>query len=208
MADQDNVKEQKDLLGQLEKDDVVVADDKAAEMKENILNDKGGTNYLGLGVHDVVVTAVELVQAKTGTMGIKLFVENEEGKSDVRMWLSSGALPYTIENISRLMVHNADEAKKEEARTAMSNIVSAKELFDTITKTLEARKKAKKPFTAFLSIREDKNGATYTDQKGEERVSLERNLLSYKPKETATQTVAKTTGGEAVPKDDIAEIPF
>ncbi len=123
-------------------------------MKENILNDKGGANYLGIGIHDVTVTAVELVQAKTGTMGIKFLVENGDGKSDVSMWLSEGALPYTIENVSRLMVHNADEDKKDAARNFMSNIVSAKELFNTLQETLKVRGE-KKPFACFLSIRED-----------------------------------------------------
>jgi hypothetical protein len=209
MADQDNVAEQTDLFGQLEKNDVTVEKDAAEKMKDNILNDKGGANYLGIGVHEVTVTAVELVQAKTGTMGMKFLVENADGKSDVSMWLSEGALPYTIENVSRLMVHNAPEDKKDEARTFMSNIVSAKELFTTVQQTLQVRG-AKKPFVAFLSIREDRNGATYKDKDGNDKPSLERNLLSYRPKETAVQSTVKTTGGELVTGDDldINNLPF
>ena len=219
MADQTDEKakaaEQKDLFGQLEKNDVKV-DKKAAEtMKENILNDKGGANYLGIGIHDVVVTAVELVEAKTGTMGIKFLVENADGRSDVTMWLSEGALPYTIENVSRLMVHNAPEAKKDEARNYMSNIMSAKELFTTVVETLKAREKTKSPFVAHLSIREDRNGATYVNKDGETKPSLERNLLSYRPKETAVQAVTTAMGGGEleVPTDtegkpDISNLPF
>lgn len=201
--------EQTDLFGALEKNDVKVADDAAEKMKENILNDKGGSNYLGIGIHDVTVTAVELVQAKTGTMGMKFLVENENGKSDVSMWLSEGALPYTIENVSRLMVHNAAEEKKAEARTFMSNIVSAKTLFETVQETLKVRGD-KKPFMAFLSIREDRNGATYKDKDGNEKPSLERNLLSYRPKETQVQSTVKATGGELVSNDDlnINNLPF
>ena len=209
MADQDNAKEQTDLFGELEKNDVKVADDAAAKMKENILSDKGSGSYLGIGVHEVVVTAVELVQAKTGTMGIKFLVENADGKSDVSMWLSEGALPYTIENVSRLMVHNAAEDKKAEARTFMSNIVSAKTLFETVQETLKVRGD-KKPFVAFLSIREDRNGATYKDKDGNEKPSLERNLLSYRPKETVVQSTVKAVGGELVSNDDlnINNLPF
>lgn len=210
MADQDNAQEQKDLFGELEKNDVKVDKKKAEEMKENILNDKGGGNYLGVGVHDVVVTAVELVQAKTGTMGIKFLVENADGRSDVSMWLSEAALPYTIENVSRLMVHNAAKDKKDEARNFMSNIVSAKELYETIVQTLEARKKTKAPFQCWLSIREDRNGATYKDKDGVEKPSLERNLLSYRPKETPVQAAVQTTGGEVVTEDElnINNLPF
>lgn len=214
MADQDNAKEQKDLLGQLEKNDVKVDKEAAEKMKDNIINDKGGGSYLGLGVHDVAVSGVELTQARTGTMGIKFSVENEDGKSDVTMWLSEGALPYTIENISRLVVHNAEADKKDAARNMMSNIVSAKELFSKVQEILATLEKKKTPFTCYLSIREAKDGSTYTDKNGEEKASLERNLLSYRPKETPTQSVAKATGGEAiVPTDkngkpDISGLPF
>ena len=207
MADQNNELSQTDLFNQLEKEDVKVAKDAAAAMKDNILNDKGSVNYLGLGVHDVTVTSVELAQAKTGTLGIKFNVENADGRSDVTMWLSEAALPYTIENVSRLMVHNAAEAKKEEARIYMANIVSAKDLFKTIQDTLKVRTD-KNPFTAYLSIREDQSGRTYTDKNGEEKVSLTRNLLSYRPKETAVQSVAQVTGGEAVSKDVLGDLPF
>lgn len=205
--------EQKDLFGELEKNDVKVADDAAEKMKENILNDKGGANYLGIGVHEVVVTAVELTKASTGTLGMKLLVENDEGRSDVTMWLSENALPYTIENMSRLMVHNAlTDEKKEKARVHMSNITSAKELFDLVQQTLVVREKEKLPFQAFLSIREDQTGRTYEDKDGNVKPSLVRNLLSYRPKETQTQAAVKATGGTVVAdgedKIDLSELPF
>lgn len=206
MAQSEEEKLQASLFGELEKNDVTVADDTAEKMKENILNDKGGQNYLGLGVHEVVVTSVELAKASTGTIGIKFNVENDEGRSDVTMWLSEAALPYTIENVSRLMVHNAPEDKKTDARNYMSNITSAKSLYGTVVEALKTREKLKKPFAAFLSIREDQNGRTYTNKDGDVKPSLVRNLLSYKPKETPTQTVAKETGGEVLPPD--TDIPF
>lgn len=201
--------EQKDLFGELEKSDVKVADDAAETMKQNILNDKGGANYLGIGVHEVEVTSVELAKASTGTLGIKFNVENEDGRSDVTMWLSEAALPYTIENVSRLMVHNAlTDEKKEKARVHMSNITSAKELFELVQQTMVVRVKEKLPFQAFLSIREDQSGRTYTDKNGEEKPSLVRNLLSYKPKETTTQSAVKATGGEVVAPGALGDLPF
>jgi len=210
--DKDAAKEQKGLFDKLEKNDVKVADDKAKEMKENIINNKGGANYLGIGIHEVTVTAVELREASTGTMGIKFLVENQEGRSDASMWLSEGALPYTIENVSRLMVHNAKEENKDKARTHMSNIASAKELFDTVKQTIDERAKGKtEPFTCYLSIRESKNGDTYTNKDGEVKPSIERNLLSYKPKASAAQNVAKAVGGaEVVPEDELNmnDLPF
>ncbi|CAN5655001.1 hypothetical protein BH23PAT2_BH23PAT2_07750 [soil metagenome] len=207
MAQTEDEKQQTDLFGELEKNDVTVPKDAAEVMKENILNDKGGANYLGIGVHDVVVISVELVQAKTGTMGIKFNVENGDGKSDVSMWLSEGALPYTIENVSRLMVHNAAEDKKDAARNMMSNIVSAKELFNILKETIKVREEKKLPFACYLSIREDQSGRTYKDKNGDEKPSLDRNLLSYKPKQTAVQSVVQATGGTLLDANG-AELPF
>lgn len=199
--------EQKDLFGELEKSDVKVADDAAEQMKQNILNDKGGANYLGIGVHEVVVTSVELTKAKTGTLGMLFNVENADGVGRVTMWLSEAALPYTIENVSRLMVHNAADDKKDAARNHMSNIVSAKDLYEVVVETLKVRGE-KLPFRAFLSIRERADGSTYTDKNGVERPSTESNLLSYKPKETATQAAVAATGGEPLPKDALEGLPF
>lgn len=210
MADKEAEVSQADLFGQLEKSDVTVDKKKAEEMKENILNDKGAANYLGIGVHDVTVTSVELTQAKTGTLGIKFNVENADGKNDVTMWLSEAALPYTIENVSRLMVHNAQPKNKDAARNHMSNIVSAKELFETVKQTIEERQgKGKVPFQCWLSVREARDGSTYTNSQGEEKPSLERNLLSYAPKATATQAAVQATGGEIVTdKDTLEGLPF
>jgi hypothetical protein len=200
---------QTDLFGQLEKNDVTVSKDAVETMKENILNDKGSVSYLGIGVHEVVVTSVELVKASTGTLGVQFNVENEDGQGRAKMWLSEAALPYTIENVSRLMVHNAPEDKKDEARNFMSNIVSAKELVNTVVEALKAREKLKKPFMAFLSIRERADGSTYTDKNGVDRPSTESNLLSYRPKETPVQTVTKTMGGTLEANDlDLNKLPF
>jgi len=199
---------QADLFSQLEKDNVTVDKSTAEVMKEKILSDTGSKNYLGIGVHDVVVKSVELTQAKTGTLGLQFNVENEDGQGRHKLWLSENALPYTIENISRLMVHNAADDKKDAARNHMSNIVSAKELFETVAETIKVRG-TKLPFKAFLSIREAKDGSTYTDKNGVERPSTESNLLSYRPKETAVQSAVQATGGDVVvDKDVLGNLPF
>lgn len=193
---------QADLFGELEKNDVKVDKKKAEEMKESILNDKGSVSYLGVGVHEVFIQTIELVQAKTGTLGMKFTVENDEGKNDVTMWLSEAALPYTIENVSRLVVHAAEPEKKDAARNYMSTVISAKELFTVAQeKLIQAQ--------CWLSVREAQDGSTYTNKNGEEKPSLERRLLSWKPKETATQSVAKATGGEVTAdKDILGNLPF
>lgn len=195
---------QKELLKELGDNDVKVAKDAAVKMKENILNDNNG-NWLGLGVHEVSVDKVELTRAKSGILGMEFTVSNADGKATVTMWLSEAALPYTIENCSRLVVHNAEQDKKDSARNFMSNILSAKELFDTMVKMLEQRKKAGKEFACWASIRESKT-QTYVNKEGNTVPSIERSLLSFKPKEDAKAVATEMLdNSEDV---DLSEIPF
>ena len=195
--------DQKDLLGQLEKNDVTIGKDAAKKMKEEIMAANSGKQWLGLGVHEVFIQTVELTQAKTGTMGIKFGVENEEGQGEVTMWLSEGALPYTIKNVSALVVHSVDDDKKKDnAKKFMANVVSAKGLFNVASDKLGQAQ-------CWLSVRESKSGNTYTDKNGEEKPSLDRNLLSYAPKATQVQEVATTIGGAIVTdKDTLEDLPF
>lgn len=195
---------QKELLKELENNDVKVAKDKVAKMKENIMK-SGNGQWLGLGIHEVTVDKIELFRANTGTLGMKFIVSNADGKATVTMWLSQAALPYTIENCSRLVVHNAEQDKKDSARNFMSNILSSKELFDIMTKMIDQRKKAKKEFTCWLSIKESKT-ETHTNDKGEEVPNKEYSLLGYKPKEDAKATVEEMLDdSEDV---DLSEVPF
>lgn len=201
MAKNEEEKLQADLLDELKTTDITVNKDKAADMKENILKDKGGGSYLSIGIHEVLIQSIELFKANSGTLGIKFNVENPDGKADATFWLSEAALPYTIENVSRLVVHNTAEEKKAEARNFMSNIVSAKELFEVAQAKLVDG-------VAILSVRESKT-QTYTDKNGEVKPSLEKNLLSYKPKADTQQTVAKEMGGGApVDEKTKLDIPF
>lgn len=202
MAQTEEEKLQASLFGELEKNDVKVEGDAAKQMKENIENDRGAGSYLGLGVHEVFVQKISLVKANSGTLGMRVDVENADGKSDVTFWLSEAALPYTIENVSRLVVHNTAEDKKEAARTYMSNIVSAKEI-------LAVAKEKLIDGVGYLSIKESKT-QTYTDTKtGEIKPSLERNLTAWKPKEDTQQTAAKAMGGGTpVSEETKSEIPF
>lgn len=208
--DKQKAAEQTDLFGKLEETNVAVPKDKAEAMKENILKDRGG-RYLGVGVHEVEVTSVELSEAKTGTLGLKFNVENEDGQGNDTFWLSEAALPYTIENVSRIVVHNAPENKKAEAKNFFANIMSAKELVVAVQEFLEQAAKKKTPFVAFLQIKESPD-RTYTDKNGEEKPSLERQLLSYKPTQTTTEKVSQQMGGGeeiTVPAGtDINKLPF
>lgn len=194
--------EQANLFGELEKSDVKVSGEAAEKMKDNIVNDRGASNYLGLGVHEVFVKSVELVKANSGTLGMQINVENADGLGRATFWLSEAALPYTIENVSRLVVHNTAEDKKAAARTFMANITSPKEIFNVAKEKLDGG-------VAYLSIKESKT-QTYTDKKtGEIKPSLETNLTSWKPKEDVQQSATKAMGGGApLSEAEKSEIPF
>jgi hypothetical protein len=202
MAQTEEEKLQASLFAQLEKEDVKVSGEAAEKMKENIEKASTGQAWLGLGVHDVFIQSIELTQAKTGTLGLKFTVHNDEGQAEVTKWLSEGALPYTIENVSRLVVHNTPEEKKAEARNFMSNVVSAKDLVAIAKEKLIEG-------VAVLQVREARDGSTYTNKDGEEKPSIERDLLSYKPKETKEQQVANlvSRSKEATPAEKL-DIPF
>lgn len=194
----EEAKLQKDLEAQLATSDVKVDSNATEKMKENILKSGSGEPWLGLGVHDVKITSVELRQAKTGTLGMNISVANDDGKNEVTMWLSERALPYTIENVSQIGVHNTPELKRAELRNAMINVTSAKEVYDI----------AKAKFVGFqcwLSVTESKTN-TYVDKNGETKPSIDRRLTGYKPKDTASQRISKEMGGgEAV---NVADLPF
>jgi len=194
----DEAKLQKQLEDALAKSDVKVAGDAADKMKENILKARDGMPWLGVGVHTVTITNVELTQAKTGTLGVKFTVTNSEGKNEVTKWLSEGALPYTIENLSAIAVHNAPEDKKADIRNAMTNVNGAKQVYDI----------AKAKFVGYqcwLSVKESTT-QTYTDKNGVERPSQEKNILSYQPKETPAQYAAKVEDGSN--PVDLSALPF
>lgn len=196
------------LFDELEKSDVKVSGEAAEKMQENIKNDRGNQPYLGVGSHNVVVSSVELIKANSGTLGMKFNVENSDGRGNATMWLSEAALPYTIENVSRLMVHNAPEGKKDEVRVFMANVNSAKEIFSIVAETLKTRAKKNLAFEAVLNVTEDKSGRTYTNAQGEVKPSLNSSIQTWHPKETVVEKVIETTGGTKVDDKDGVEIPF
>lgn len=193
---------QASLFAELEKADVKVSGDAAEKMKENIVSARDGGSFLGVGIHDVFINSIELIKANSGTLGMRLNVENEDGKNDATFWLSEAALPYTIENVSRLIVHNTPVDKKTDARTFMSNIVSAKQL-------LEVAKEKLIGGVGVLVISESKT-QTYTNTTtGEIKPSLEKSLQTWKPKADAQQAAAAVVGGGAVIDEKTKlDIPF
>lgn len=194
----------KELEAELAKDTTKVSGDKAQEMKENIMNADEGKPWLGVGVHDVEINGIKLVKSSKGTLGMAFAVSNEDGQNDVTMWLSEGALPYTIQNVSRLIVHNEEgEEAKFNAKEGMTKVETAQMVYKVAQTKLIGKK-------AFLSVKESET-QTYINKAGEEKSSLEKNLLSYKPK-VEVQSIAKAQVASGTINDngeiDLSELPF
>lgn len=194
---------QSELEKKLAEQDVKVAKEDLDEMHENIMH-SGGDRWLGVGVHEVKIQEVSLVEAKTGTLGIKFVVANEEGKQETVNWLSEKALPYTIAFLSSIAVHNTAEEKRDALRQGMTKIDSAKQAYEIARAKFVG-------FSGYLQVTESKT-QEYTDKRtGEVKPSLETRLLSYKPNQTGEQKVQQAMGGgEKVEKDevDLNELPF
>lgn len=92
---------------------------------------KGG-QYFDSGVHEVIITKAETGQSKTGTPFIGFTVEGTEGQTtDVRLYLSEKAAPYTRSKLATIAVHNqTDEAGKEKARAAFKAITDTDQLIE------------------------------------------------------------------------------
>ena len=166
--------------------------------------DKSSTGqWLGLGVHTVKIDNVELTESKSGTIGITFEVSNQDGKGEATMWLSERALKYTISNISKIAIHNVAENKRAELKEALKKIDNAKAIYDIARGKLIGKE-------AFLEIKESET-QTYTNKFGEEKSSLEKNLLSYKPK-VEVQSIAKAQVASGTINDngeiDLSELPF
>ena len=171
----------------LDKEDLV-------DMGETL--DKSSTGqWLGLGIHTVKIDNVELTESKSGTIGITFEVSNQDGKGEATMWLSERALKYTISNISKIAIHNVAENKRAELKEALKKIDNAKAIYDIAKGKLIGKE-------AFLEIKESET-QTYTNKFGEVKPSLERNLLSYKPKQTIVEEI-KSESEEV----DLSDLPF
>lgn len=202
MAQTEEQKLQASLFGELEKNNVKLAGDDAAKVKENVLKAREGGNFLGLGIHDVFIESVELLKAESGSLGIKCNVESEDGKNNAVFWLSEKALPYTIENISRLVVHNTPEDKKDAARNFIANITSAKAIFEVAKEKLVGG-------VGVLVVTESKTRTWTNTTTGEVKPSLETNLQTWKPKADAQQAaVAAVGGGGVIDEKTKLQLPF
>lgn len=197
---------QAELEKKLEETNVKLGDEERGKMNERLIQKE----YLPMGVHEVEIKKVELIEAKTGTLGIEFTVEKDKMVGSAKMWLSEAALPYTLSNIGQIAIHNAKPVDKDKMRTMVARLDTAKSGYEVASKMV-----GKKAF--YVLDYDPKN--KYENRFGEMVPSWRSRLLPYAPKaetlnlepteEVSNNTVEKTKrtmgGGEEL---DLSDMPF
>lgn len=161
-----------------------------------------GGQYFEMGVHKVKIMLVEF--GKTEDKEPREFVEftvvadtNEDLEAKARLWFTTDkAIKYTFGIIRGLFTHNAPEDKKQAIREKVDAIQDTDEL-DKLCQLLVGKE-------AWLEVSEDPT-RTYTNEAGETKPSINRNITGYAPtpkKVSAPAVEAKAAPAGATEGDD------
>jgi hypothetical protein len=133
-------------------------------------------NWFDYGVHKVQIAQIDLDKTENDKefMEFSLIGENEE-EDTARVWFTTDkAINYSINVLRQIFVHNAPEAKKDEAR----------DMFDAVGDTSELHKLLNEKlvggncwFSKYPSP-----DRTYTAQDGTVKKSIDKNIYGYEPK--------------------------
>lgn len=137
-----------------------------------------GGKYFDLGVHKVKIMLVEF--AKTEDKEPREYVEftvvdenNEDLEAKARLWFTTDkAIKYTFGIIRGIFTHNAPEDKKQAIREKVDAVKDTDEL-DKLCQLLIGKE-------AWLEVSEDPT-RTYTNEAGEVKPSINRNITGYAP---------------------------
>ena len=167
-------------------------------VKVNPMEDKdfeARGKYFDAGVYKVHLSDPKRDVSKSGSEFVQFTVngENEE-QSDVRLYLTEKAAPYSLKTLAGIAVHNkGSEAEKQKVRDAFKNI--------TDTDTLDAKFLEKfENMEAWVLVEEDTNSP-----KPNGGYYLRYNLYSYEPKPRKITPEDLMGGGTPVDPD---EVPF
>lgn len=161
-------------------------------------------NYFELGVHPVKIMLVEF--AKTDEKEPREYVEftvvhpdNEDLEAKARLWFTTDkAIKYTFGIIRGLFTHNAPEDKKQAIREKVEAVTDTDEL-DKLCQLLIGK-------DAWLEVSEDPT-RTYTNDAGETKPSINRNITGYKPTpKTVSAPAAETNAAPTNASGDTDEV--
>ena len=133
-------------------------------------------NWFDYGLHKVQIGQIELGETDNGKEFIEftLLGENEE-EDTARVWFTTdAAINFSINVLRQIFIHNAPEAKKDEAR----------DMFDAVGDTTELVKLLNDKLVGgecwFTKYQDPTR--TYVAQDGSTRKSVNKNIYGYEPK--------------------------
>lgn len=164
------------------------------------------------------ITKVQLVGATAGETDdgkdwIDLEIVSEDGIEDTaRVWFTGKAAPYSFNTLRQIAVHQGkDDAEKEKIRQAVEACADSDALADLLNAKVAG---GELWFTKYLDPQR-----TWTDQDGNVRQSVNKNVYGYEPKlkpelmpQENPMTKPATTatdllGGEPATGDAAANVP-
>lgn len=172
---------------------------KVNPMEDKDFEAKG--NYFGVGVYEVLLEKLVAVTPEKGSPYINVSVLGEEDQTtDIRLYTSEAAAPYTIANLARIAVHNKDtEEAKQKVRDTFKKIDDTDRLTDKFLANMEKMQ-------AWIMGEEDTNAP-----KPNGGFYIRYSLYSYPPtpkKQTAADLVEQFKNDANSAPVDVSEIPF
>lgn len=173
---------------------------KVTPITDEDINKQGG-NYFDAGVHTVYLEKLKAVTPEKGSPYIEVGVLGEDDRrTDIRLYTSEAAAPYTIAKLAKIAVHNKEgEEAKQKARDAFKKIDDTDKLTDKFLANLVNMQ-------AWILTEEDKNAP-----KPNGGYYLRSELYSWEPtpkKQTAADLVSELRNDPKTETVDADEIPF
>lgn len=174
---------------------------KAATLSEDDTKDVDG--FLNEGVHDVVITSARFDKNANGKVFVEVdVVDDSNRKGSAKIWFEGGAIPYSINTIRTIFVHNADS--KEDKDKLRAYFKSPKDLYEIsqILPKLEGKQ---------CWYSSQKTDETYEAKDGTTKHRYENNVWGFeptlKPRDERHQDIAPSED-DLEKEVDLSEIPF
>jgi hypothetical protein len=135
------------------------------DLKEN--------SFLGVGVHEVEISAVKFDSSTTGKIFLNVEVEKDGATGSARLFFSEEAKKYSIDKIRGIFVHNCEtDGKKQQIR----------DFFKTITTLADLNKIIDRLVGKKCWYKNEKTEETYVDRNGDEKYRYNKDIAGYEMK--------------------------
>jgi len=179
---------------------------KSVAFSEEDVKEIGG--FIREGIHSVTIEKVGFEKNANDKPYLNVEVKDENGNEGAaKIWFTGAAIPYSINTIRTIFVHNASNEEDKEKLRQFFKGLEGKSLYELSQFTDKLVGKQ-----AWYSVR--KTDETYEDKDGNTKSRYDRSIWGYEPtfkdeKETASKDVALSVEEfEEAPEFDLSDIPF